>query len=193
MKCKEKKNIRIKSKIPLKKRVFVAVEGETDKAFMVFLQNIANDAERNIYFATKQIDGGGYRSMLSTTEKLKKDYDKQNKSKAKDYLLIVDSDRGINGDDGWTINTLKEKAKQKGITPCFLNPNLEGVIFKMDSRNKGKSPSKKHLKEPYKGYNKSTLTAGDLYQRFNFSNIHSLAKRDKDFRHLLEKTRIVDL
>ena len=72
----------------IRKRFYIAVEGEGEQSFIKWLQELADKCELFIHLDCQIIKGGGYKTMLHQTVKCRK-Y-KQDK---KASILLVDKDR----------------------------------------------------------------------------------------------------
>ena len=54
----------IRKIIPQRKRIYCAVEGEGEQAFIKFLQNISDQEGLHLHLDCEPLGGGGYKSML---------------------------------------------------------------------------------------------------------------------------------
>lgn len=83
--------------IPQRKRIYLAVEGEGEQAFIKFLQNLADENDLHVHLDCVPLNGGGYKSMLSKAIRYRS---QRERIHAKASILFVDSDRAENNDDG---------------------------------------------------------------------------------------------
>jgi len=113
----------------IKKRVrfFVAVEGESEQSFLVWLQVLAQK-ELHIHLDDVLLGGGGFKSML---DKAVQQHARRCKISGayKDRFLIVDADRAQQGD--WSIEKLKREAEKHKFIVCIQRPNHEGLLLRM--------------------------------------------------------------
>ena len=107
-------------------RFFLAVEGESEQSFIKWLDILANQNGLHIHLDCKNLGGGGYESMLEQCKKYK-----AIGSKAKQSILIVDTDRALRGDDGWSLERLKREAAKNKIEVCFQKPKFEGLLLRL--------------------------------------------------------------
>ncbi|MFN7097214.1 MAG: hypothetical protein ACK4PR_06620 [Gammaproteobacteria bacterium] len=55
------------SKISLRKRFFLAVEGDGEQSFVKWLQELSEQKKLHIHLDCQPLSGGGYSSMLRNT------------------------------------------------------------------------------------------------------------------------------
>ena len=49
---------------PIRKRFFLAVEGESEQSFAKWIQELADEKDLNVHLQCDVLSGGGYSSML---------------------------------------------------------------------------------------------------------------------------------
>ncbi|OGV28536.1 MAG: hypothetical protein A3E88_07405 [Legionellales bacterium RIFCSPHIGHO2_12_FULL_35_11] len=93
----------------IRKRIYLAVEGESEQSFIKFLQQISDQNNIHVHLDCEVLGGGGYKTMLqrAITYRLRRE---RYKGKAKISILIVDTDRADKDEDGWTLKKLTSEA-----------------------------------------------------------------------------------
>lgn len=114
----------------LRRRLFFAVEGESEKSFIAWLQDLANEQALYVYLDRHSLGGGGYEVMLNETRRLISRKQKEGR-KYEFVFLLVDEDRSTSRSDEWSIEKLKEEASKYKIIVCSQRPNFEGLLLKM--------------------------------------------------------------
>jgi hypothetical protein len=82
--------------IQKRRRFFLAVEGESEQAFVIWLQRLS-DTELHVHLDSYPLGGGGFKSMLEKAVYLH-DRNRKTKGAYKNRFLIVDGDRAARGD-----------------------------------------------------------------------------------------------
>ncbi len=122
--------------VKIRTTVYLAVEGEGEQAFVKLLQRFSEDQKGlHVNLDCKVLCGGGYKTMLKSAQQQSK---KRLKNKPKDSILLVDGDRGLKKEDGWTLDKLKKEAKKLGFVVCVQNPNQEGWLYRLLPGNENK-------------------------------------------------------
>jgi len=104
--------------IPIRTRIYLAVEGQGDQAFVRLLQRFANQNGLHVHLDCKVLHGGGYEAMLWQADKHRKRIEK-----VKSSILLIDGDRSEKKDDGWTLTRLKQEANKLSFMVCAQLPN----------------------------------------------------------------------
>ena len=110
----------------IRKRFFVAVEGESEQSFVTWLQRLA-EKELHIHLDGVPLGGGGFKSMLQKAVKLHKR--RCRIGVYQDRFLIVDWDRAEQGD--WSIEKLRHEAARFKFAVVVQKPNHEGLLLRM--------------------------------------------------------------
>jgi len=167
-------------------RFFLAVEGESERAFVRWLQ-AQSRAVTHIYLEPHLLDGGGFRSMLDKAEQL---HDQQCRVNGpyRARFIIVDADRADSGD--WSIEKLRREASRKSFILCAQRPNHEGLLLRMFSgmhREKATASAvAAQLCVRWPNYRKPA-NAFDLLRRFALADLVRLAEFDGEVRNLLQR------
>lgn len=173
-----------------RKRIYIAVEGEGEQAFIKFLQHLSDQNGLHIHLDCVPLSGGGYKSML---KKAIHNRSRRERNTAKDSILLVDGDRADKSDDGWTLEKLLSEATKKKFTVCLQNPNQEGLLLRMIPGNERLQPhattAHKLLQKEWDDYQKPT-DAHTLKSKFSLEDLLRAARVDEELKRLL---RIIGL
>jgi hypothetical protein len=173
-------------KIIQRKRIFIAGEGESEQSLVKWFQQLLNQKSLAIHLDCQPLGGGGYKTMLSKAVRERK---RKERHKAKYSILLVDGDRAIRGDDGWSIPQLKHEATKQKITVCVQNPNHEGLLLRMFPGNERLQPSiasiKSQLRSVWLDYQKPA-DARELELKFTHDDLRRVAQQDDDISNLLK-------
>lgn len=172
--------------IRIRTRFFLAVEGESERSFIKWLQQIADDQELHVHLDCQPLGGGGYQKMLNNTLRYRK---RNERSKAKATIMLIDGDRS-SYDDDWSLDRLKQEASRRKIDVCVQYPNQEGLLLRMMSDKEimqlTSSNAQQQLRKLWPTYQKP-VDAYMLASRFSLDDLLRIAKRDADFKNLLTK------
>lgn len=172
-----------------RKRNFFAVEGEGEQSFIKFLQQISDQNEIHVHLDCEVLSGGGYKTMLERAISYRARNEKK-KGKAKESILIVDTDRAEKNEDPWSIEQLTTKANRNTFVVCLQQPNLEGLLFRMLPGNDKVTPNAttvhKQLLKEWQAYQKPA-DARTLINKFSFNDLHRVANSDNHLKKLLLK------
>jgi hypothetical protein len=166
-------------------RFFLAVEGESERSFARWLQELSNNA-LHIHLDNYILYGGGYETMLKEAVRLHKN-GVTTKGPYKDRFLLVDSDRADQGD--WSIDRLRQEAAVHDMTVCFQKPKHEAVLYRMTQGRENAvvnaAAAETLLKSVWPTYEKP-VDARMLRQRYTLDDLLRMAAPDADFRNLLQ-------
>lgn len=115
---------------PIRKRFFLAVEGESEQSFAKWIQELADEKDLNVHLQCDVLSGGGYSSMLRDAANRKMRAEKR-KGPFKAAFLLLDEDRAQQPQPDWPIERLRTQADSKGLIFCGQKPNLEGLLLRM--------------------------------------------------------------
>jgi len=167
-------------------RFFVAVEGESEQSFLVWLQVLAQ-GKLHIHLDDVLLGGGGFKSML---EKAVKQHARGCKISGayKDRFLMVDADRAQQGD--WSIEKLKAEAAKYKFTVCVQSPNHEGLLLRMmpgmEREISDATSSETKLKTRWPSYQKP-VNAHALGRQFSIDDLLRVGRVDLDLGNFLGK------
>lgn len=113
-----------------RKRIYFAVEGEGEQSFIKFLQHLSDQKNLNVHLDCDVLDGGGYEKMLNRAVTYRARNEKK-KGRAKESILIVDTDRSDNHTDPLTIKQLEQNTAQNNFILYLQQPNLEGILLQL--------------------------------------------------------------
>lgn len=165
----------------LKRRYYIAVEGEGEQSFIKFIQFYLSD----VHLECHNLNGGGYKKMLEKAIRNRKRLPNQNLLEYS--ILLIDTDRADRNDDDWTIEKLRQEAEKNGFIACFQKPNLEGIFYRMlpgNEQKQSKNPIKSLQKE-WKNYQKPA-DFNKIRSKFNHLDLIRASKYDKEIKKLLD-------
>ncbi len=166
-------------------RFFVAVEGESERSFLTWLQSLP-DLRLRIHLDSCVLGGGGYKSMLNNAIR---EHERRRRALGsfKNRCLIVDSDRATQGD--WPIDQLKREAAKAKFIACVQNPNHEGLLLRMlpgmERESSDAASAEAKLRSRWPVY-KKPASANELGRQFCRDDLLRAASLDKDLRTFLE-------
>ena len=164
----------------------MAVEGESEQAFVVWLQRLATELSLPIHLDGHLLGGGGFSSMIKNAVQ-RHDRQTKNKGAYKARFLMVDQDRALDGD--WTAAQLRTEAAKNKMALVLQRPNHEGLLYRLHNGKENEIPTAEvaetRLKILWPTYQKP-LNANALYRRFTFNDLRRLAAVDEDLNNLLQ-------
>lgn len=170
-----------------RKRIYFAVEGEGEQSFIKFLQQLSDQNNIHVHLDCEVLSGGGYKTMLERAVTYRSRREKY-KGKAKESILIVDTDRAEKNDDSWSLEQLTKEANKKGFAVCLQKPNLEGLLLRLLPKNEQLTPSAstahKQLLKEWQNYQKPA-DSRMLVSKFSFEDLQRVAKSDHHLKNLL--------
>ena len=164
---------------------FLAVEGEGEQSFIKWLQWLSDRMGLHVHLDCQHLGGGGYKTMLDSTMRYRKH---KGRNKAKASILLVDGDRAVARDDGWSLDQLREESAKEKISICIQNPNQEGLYLRMMPKNEHLQPSSTNahslLRKKWPAYQKPA-DARTLDSKFSLDDLLRVARVDSELRNLL--------
>ena len=164
---------------------FIAGEGQSERAFVRFLQHLCDEAGLHVHLDVKPQDGGGSVAVIEQAGR----WLKRNRS-GPEYqarLVLLDHDR-IEAEPQEGIQAQAAAARYK-LTIVFQNPNLEGLLVRLhkgqEQRKIRASDAESDLRKMWPAYQKPS-TAEQLRQRFTLADVRRAAVQDQHLRKLLE-------
>lgn len=175
--------------IAQRKRIYLAVEGEGEQSFVKFLQQLSDQKNIHIHLDCEVLSGGGYKTMLERAVIYRSRREKI-KGKAKISILVVDTDRAENNDDGWSLEQLLLEAKKHNFDTWLQKPNLEGVLLRMLSQDEP-PPSTAYsahnqVLRKWSSYKKPADTR-TLMNKFSYDHLVRAARSDEHLNNFLNK------
>lgn len=169
----------------VRRRFFLAVEGESEQSFAKWLQFVANERNLNIHLQYRVLSGGGFSSMLRNACAYR-DQEKR-KGKVERSFLIVDEDRASSGID-WPVERLKREAGNNGLSLYIQKPNFEGGLIRMlpgrEQAVLSSANAKQQIFSIFPNYQKP-IDARMLMQKFSIEDLLRTARYDADLMSLL--------
>lgn len=164
--------------------IFIGTEGRSERAFVQFLQRCCDEAGLRVHLHVKSGSGGGSVAVIRDAARYLKRLGREDIG-AK--LVLLDRDRVVQ-DEREGRDARAEASKSK-LEIIFQDPNLEGVLLRLhkgrESRQIVASSAKIELRKMWPGYDKSSLTADRLRQRFAAADVRRTARYDEQLARLL--------
>ena len=177
-----------KRSILQRKRIFIGGEGESEQSFIKWLYDLSNQECLHVHLHCQPLGGGGYRTMLDRAVCARR-REERDRTKFKSSVLLVDGDRAARGDDGWTIDQLKQEASKQRFAVCVQNPNFEGLLIRMLTPGREKLQLEpvdvqRQLRALWPDYQKAA-DAQMLESKFSLNDLLRVASVDQALKSLL--------
>ena len=168
-----------------RRAIFIGVEGESDRAFVRFLQRCCEEEGRRLNLLVKP--GGGGDSVTVVEEAGRHLARHPAKRNIRDKLVLLDRDRIEQ--DLKAGRDAQAAASGWNLTIIFQDPNLEGLLFRLhqghERRRTTAGKAMAELRKVWPEYDKPP-TADQLSRRFTLSDVRRAARHDKELSQLLE-------
>ena len=166
--------------------IFVGTEGRSDRSFVQFLQHCCDEARLHVHLHVEPGSGGGSVAVVRNAARSLKHLGRKDIG-AK--LVLLDLDRVTQ--DEKEGHAAQAEAAKAHLEIIFQEPNLEGVLLRLyegheKSRRIPASRTERALRKLWPDYDKSSLTADRLRQRFTVSDVRRAAAHDQQLGRLLE-------
>ena len=171
--------------IKRKRVIFIGVEGESDRAFVQFLQRCCDGEGHRLHLRIKPGSGG---DSVSVVEEAARHLARHSaKRDIGDRLVLLDRDRIQQdlkaGRDAQAV------ASRGNLKILFQDPNLEGLLFRLhpghEWRRVTAGKAMTVLRKVWPEYRKPP-TADQLSRRFALSDVRRAARYDEELQQLLE-------
>ena len=165
--------------------IFIGVEGESDRAFVRFLQRCCEREGRRLHLIVKRGGGG---DSVSVVEEAGRHLARHSaKRDIRDKLVLLDQDRIPQ--DLKAGRDAQAEAAGWNLKILFQDPNLEGLLFRLHQGHERRSitagDAMTELRKVWPEYRKPP-TADQLSGRFTLSDVRRAAQHDKELCQLLE-------
>lgn len=171
--------------IPKRKRIFVAAEGEGDRALARWFQELCDERGLNLHLHIVVAGGGDTRRVVEYAVDQRR---RHNETRVRDRgaLVLLDADRLLNdraaGRDPETV------PGRGDLRLVYLTPNLEGLLFRLhpgrEARFVAPQDAERRLQELWPDYRKPA-SAASLRRRFNLNDLLRAASCDLDLHAAL--------
>ena len=175
----------INRQIKNRRRIFVGVEGKSEKSFVAWIQNLCDEAELRVHLDIWVAGGGDTKNILNLSIK-RMNRLKEDKGNFDAALILIDHDRLEN--DLATDQDLAALIKSKDIEIIWQKPNLEGVLFRLHEGNENRivtaTDAKGKLIKLWPDYSKK-VTVVDIEKRFSVHDLKRAPKFDKQLQNIV--------
>lgn len=171
-------------KVPLRRVIFIGVEGVSDRTFVRFLQNCCDEQGLHLHLNVGLGHGGDSVSVVEEAARyLNRHFERRDIS---DKLVMLDSDRIRQ--DKQAGRDAQSVASKENLELIFLHPNLEGLLLRLHEGHGNRrigNNAEAELRKVWPEYSKQ-LTADQLSQRFALSDLQRAAQYDTELKRLLK-------
>ncbi len=176
--------MRRRSRIEPRQIIFIGVEGPSERSFVQLLARCCDDADLHLHLEAKPATGG---DTLAIVEEAKRRLERHPaRMEIKTKLVLLDRDRL--DQDIEAGRDPRPLALKGNITLVFQQPNLEGLLLRLHSRQERRRVSAHdalaELRKVWPEYRKPP-TSYQLRQRFAVSDLRRAARHDGELRKLL--------
>ena len=171
--------------VPRRKRVFVAAEGDGDRALARWLQTLCDEHGLHVHLDVVVAGGGDTRRVVEYAVEQRR---RHNETRVRDRgaLVLLDVDR-LEQDRaaGRDPETVPGRADLRLV---YLTPNLEGVLFRLHPGREAQfvapEDAGRRLQGLWPDYRKPA-SAASLRRRFDLNDLRRVAACDLDLRDAL--------
>lgn len=172
--------------IPSRKRIFVGTEGESERAFAAWLQQLCNQQGKPVHLDISLGSGG---DSLKIVEDAVVRYRERSRRHGRfvDGCILLDADRlrrdRRHGRDPEPV------ARSEGLRLVFLKPKIEGLLVRLHPgcENRQLSPRNvdAELRKLWPKYRKP-VSSHALGERFGLDDLRRVCRRDKGLAAVLK-------
>ena len=172
---------------PVERRrvIFIGVEGESDRAFVQFLQRCCEEEGRHLHLLAKPGNGGDSVRVVEEAGRNLARHPAKRDIGAR--LVLLDRDRIEQ--DLEAGRDAQAAAPSWNLKIIFQDPNLEGLLFRLhpgrERRTIAAGDAMAELRKVWPEYRKPP-TADQLSRRFTLSDVRRAARHDEELQKLLE-------
>jgi hypothetical protein len=175
--------------VPHKRRTlyFIGCEGDNERAFVAFLHECADEQGLNVHLVSHKLRGGGYQQMLAFAVK-EREKQKEKGSSYKKSFLMIDTDRGDNGDD-ISIEKLRKLADAENFILICQIPCIEALFVRLIRGNEnmtfsGTVDAKNRLSTLWPEA-KKPIDKLKLMNKFSFEDVQRAAHTTSELKSFL--------
>ena len=171
--------------IPRRKRIFVAAEGDGERALARWLQELCDEQDLHLHLDIVVAGGGDTRSVVEfAVDRRRRHTDSMGRDKG--ALVLVDADRLVQdraaGRDPETVEG------RERLQLIYLTPNLEGLLIRLhygcETQFVAADDAERRLHRLWQEYRKP-MPAGALGKRFDLVSLRRAAAHDPHLRDAL--------
>ena len=174
-----------RNKVPLRRVIFIGVEGPSDRAFVRFLQICCDEKGLHLHLNVRLGNGGSSVVVVKEAARyLNRHFERRDIS---DKLVLLDSDRIRQ--DKQAGRDAQSVASKENLKLIFVRPKLEGLLLRLHEGHERRinvNNAMAELRKVWPQYSKKKLTADQLRRRFALSDLQRAAQYDSELKRLLE-------
>ena len=171
--------------VPRRKRIFVAAEGDGERALARWLQELCNEQGLHLHLDVVVAGGGDTRFVVEFAVDRRRRH-AASKGRDKGALVLVDADRLAQdraaGRDPETVEG------RERLQLVYLAPNLEGLLIRLhngcETQFVAADVAEMRLQRLWPEYRKP-MPAAALGKRFDLEDLHRAAPHDRYLRDAL--------
>ena len=165
--------------------IFIGVEGESDRAFVQFLQRCCDREGCHLHLLAKPGNGG---DSVRVVEEAGRNLARHSARRdIGERLVLLDRDRIEQ--DLKAGRDAQAAASRWNLKIIFQDPNLEGLLFRLypgcEQRTIAAGNAMAELRRVWPEYRKPP-TVDQLLERFDLSDVRRAARHDEELQEFLE-------
>ena len=172
--------------IPSRKRIFVGTEGESERAFAAWLQQLCNQQRQPVHLDISLGSGGDSRQIVEDAVVRYRERSRRH-GRFVDGCILLDADR-LRRDQRHGRNP-ETVAGSERLRLVFLKPNLEGLLVRLhpncENRQLSAHNVEAELRRLWPEYRKPASSYA-LGQRFGLEDLRRVCRRDEGLASVLK-------
>ena len=169
-----------------RRRFLIAGEGQSEQAFVAWLQEQCDQSEYRVHFEFVSSGGGDGLEVVRLAIRARRKQ-AHTRRRCDRCLALLDSDRLL--EDKRNKRDAVSEARRNGIQAVFVRPNLEGLLVRLhkgqENRQMPSEAAGRELKKLWPEYRKPS-TAMELSRRFALNDLIRAAGHDNALEALLQ-------
>ena len=171
--------------MPKRARIFIATEGEGDRALVRWLQQLCDAHGSHLHLDAVVAGGGDTRSVVEFAMDRRR---RHIESRGRDVAALVLRDPDRLDQDLTAGRNPATVAGVRKLRQVYLRPNLEGLLYRLHEGHEAQFPEAKEARQRLKKLwpeNEKPMPASALSRRFDLRALQRVARQDTDLRHVL--------
>lgn len=173
-----------RKRTPPRRTIFVGTEGDSERAFVKFLQRCCDEAGLHVHLYVSPGDGGDTVAIVqSAHRRLTR---APGGGEFSERIVLLDEDR--RRQDIQRGRAAEPLARKHGFKVILQKPNLEGLLLRLyrgqEQRRVAPADALVELRKHWPRYRKPPM-ADELSDRFNLGSLRRAARHDQAIEELL--------